>query len=376
MVAQNIFFYFNNIIKFAQTFKRFAQTFDYENKTPIDCRMRKNTSLKDIANHLGVSVSLVSYVVNGHAKEKRVGDEVAKKILSTAKKLHYQPNQIAKSLKTNKTHTIGLIVADINYGFTTGVTRAVEAAAKKNNYTVIIGNTHEDIQSMNELIQAFINRLVDGLIIAGVEHSENCIKMLKNREIPFVLIDRNFPKVKANFIGIDNYQVAYQATEYLISRQFEKIAFINYQTSFFHLHERDRGYLQALKDHGYKIEKSLHRKIRKTHFSSDVKTAIKELTAKNIACDAIFFATDTLSIAGLKNLIELNVNIPGDVSILSFDASNTFDLFNCPITHFKQPLEEMGLRAVDLLFDVMEKNKKPKQINLESTFVAGKSCGE
>jgi LacI family transcriptional regulator len=338
--------------------------------------MRKNTSLKDIANHLGVSVSLVSYVVNGHAKKKRVGDEVAKKILSTAKKLHYQPNQIAKSLKTNKTHTIGLIVADINYGFTTGVTRAVESAAKKNNYTVIIGNTHEDIQTMNELIQAFINRLVDGLIIAGVEHSENCIKMLKEREIPFVLIDRNFPKVRANFIGIDNYKVAYQATEYLIKCNFKKIAFINYQTSFFHLHERDRGYLQALKDHGYKVDKDLHRKIRKTHFNSDVKTAVKDLAVGNLSCDVIFFATDTLSITGLKNLIELNVKVPEDISILSFDASTAFDLFKSPITHFKQPLEDMGIRAVELLFEVMEENKRAKQINLESTFVAGKSCGE
>jgi LacI family transcriptional regulator len=338
--------------------------------------MRKNTSLKDIANQLGVSVSLVSYVVNGHAKKKRVGDEVAKKILSTAKKLHYQPNQIAKSLKTNKTHTIGLIVADINYGFTTGVTRAVEAAAKKSNYTVIIGNTHEDIQTMNELIQAFMHRLVDGLIIAGVEHSENCIKMLKDREIPFVLIDRNFPKVKANFIGIDNYQVAYQATEYLIIRDFKNIAFINYQTSFFHLHERDRGYLQALKDHGYKIDKALQRKIRKTNFNSDLKAAIKDLVAGESACDAIFFATDTLAITGLKNLIELNISVPDDISILSFDASNTFDLFKCPITHFKQPLEEMGKRAVEVLFGVMEENKRAKQINLESTFVAGKSCRE
>src|ERR1700676_490082 len=116
--------------------------------------MRKNVSLKDIASQLGVSASLVSYVLNGHAEKKRVGDEMAKKIIATAKKLHYQPNQIAKSLKTNKTHTIGLIVADIHYRFTTGVTRAIEAAAKKSNYTVFIGNTHEDLQTLSELIQA------------------------------------------------------------------------------------------------------------------------------------------------------------------------------------------------------------------------------
>jgi LacI family transcriptional regulator len=336
--------------------------------------MKKNVSLKDIANQLGVSVSLVSYVLNGHAKEKRVGVEVAKKITATAKKLHYQPNQIAKGLKTNKTHTIGLIVADINYGFTTGVTRAVEAAAKSNNYTVIIGNTHEDLQTMEELVQAFMNRLVDGLIIAAVEHSEECIKLLKSREIPFVLIDRNFPKVKANFIGIDNCLTAYRATEYLIGRKFRNIAFVNYQTAFFHLHERDRGYLQALSDHGMKVAKNAHRRIRKAHFPADVKNTMQQLVKSG--CDVIFFATDTLAIAGLKNLVQMNLKVPRDISVLSFDASTSFDLFECPVSHFKQPLEEMGLAAVELLFEVMNNNKKLEQVYLESVFVPGHSCGE
>ncbi|MDP9042320.1 MAG: LacI family transcriptional regulator [Bacteroidota bacterium] len=337
--------------------------------------MKKNVSLKDIAAELGVSPSLVSYVLNGHAKKKRVADDVAQRVIATAKKLHYHPNQIAKSLKTNKTHTIGLIVADIHYRFTTGVTRAIEAAAKKNNYTVFIGNTHEDLQTLSELIQALIQRQVDGLIIAAVENSEQIIKYLKGREVPFVLIDRNFPKVKTNFIGIDNYRVAYKATDYLIRRRFKCIAFINYQTSFFHLHERDRGYLQALKDGGVEPDPGLHKKIRKSHYSDDVKNAIAELVSHSSSCDAIFFATDTLAITGLKNIIDLKVRVPGDMAVISFDESETFGLFECPVTHFKQPLEEMGIAAVDLLFDVMKEGKR-KQILLESKLVVGKSCGE
>ncbi len=339
--------------------------------------MKKNVSLKDIALELGVSVSLVSYVLNGHSEKKRVGEAVSKKILATAKKLHYQPNQIAKSLKTRKTHTIGLIVADgdnVNYNFTTGITRAVEAAAKARNYTVFIGNNHEDLQILTELVQAFTHRQVDGLIIAGVEDCSALVKSLRDREMPFVLIDRIFPKVKTNFIGVDNFQMAYAGTEYLFKRKFRRIAFMNYETSFFHLHERDRGYRQALADNGIKPDKKLELKVRKTHFAEDVRKHVKTIAGG--AGEVIFFATDTLAINGIRFLVEMGYKIPADVSVLSFDASNAFDLFSCPVTHFQQPMEQMGEDAVKLLFDAMDEIKPPRQIQLLAAFVPGKSCGE
>ena len=338
--------------------------------------MKKNISLKDVANEVGVSASLVSYVLNGHAKEKRVGDEIAKKVLKTAEKLNYVPNQIAKSLKTKKSHTIGFIVGEIYYRYTTGITRSIEFRAKKNGYTVIIGNSHEDLLTLRELIEVMINRQVDGLIIVAAEKAEDEIKYLKKRDIPFVLIDRNYPKAKTNFIGIDNYKVAYNATEYLIKQKRKNIAFINYDTTFFHLKERDRGYLQALKDYKLEGNKTLHKQIRKNHFGEDIKQAITELTCGKVPCDAAFFATDTLAIHGLKNLVDSKVDIPGEMAVFSFDESEAFALFNCPITHYKQPLEQIGEAAVNLLFEIMNDMKHDEQICLDSTLVVGKSCGE
>jgi len=338
--------------------------------------MKKNVSLKDIANHLGVSASLVSYVLNGHAEKKRVGDEVAKKIIATAEKLNYQPNHIAKSLKTKKSQTIGLIVGDIHYRYTTGITRAVESEAKKNHYTVIIGNSHEDLQTLSELIHVLINRQVDGLIIVAAEKAEAEIGYIKKREVPFVLIDRNFPGISASFIGIDNFLIAYKATEYLIKQGRSHIAFVNYNTSFFHLQERNRGYFQALNDNELHAKNSLHKEIRKSNYEEDVKHAISSLTSGAVLCDAIFFATDTLAITGLKNLVDLKINVPRDLSVFSFDESDSFALFGCPITHYRQPLEDIGKSAVNLLFDIMNDNKIVKQKLLESKLVKGKSCGE
>lgn len=338
--------------------------------------MKKNVSLKDIANEVGVSASLVSYVLNGHAKEKRVGEEIANRVLKTAAKLKYVPNQIAQSLKTKKSHTIGFIVGEIYYRYTTGITRSIESKAKENGYTVIIGNSHEDLLTLRELINVFINRQVDGLIIIAAEKAEQEINYLKEREIPFVLIDRNYPKVKTNFIGIDNYKVAYNAVEYLVKCKRKNIAFVNYNTTFFHLKERDRGYFQAVKDFRLNNKKSLHKRIRKKFFGEDLNQAIGELVSRDAPCDAIFFATDTLAIQGLKMLMEYKIEMPDDIAVFSFDESEAFTLFHCPITHYRQPLEEIGNKAVDLLLDILAGNKHNEQICLESRLVIGKSCGE
>jgi LacI family transcriptional regulator len=338
--------------------------------------MKKSVSLKDIAREVGVSASLVSYVLNGHAKEKRVGDEIAKKVIKTAQRLNYVPNQIAKSLKTKKSHTIGFIVGEIYYRFTIDITRSIESEAKKNGYTVIIGNSHEDLLTLRELIDVLINRQVDGLIIIAAEKAEAEVEYLQKREIPFVLIDRNFPTIKTNFIGIDNCKVAYKATEYLIKSKRKSIAFVNYSTSFFHLQERNRGYFEALKHYKLRCDKSLHKEIRKSSFNEDMKQAVIELTSGTVPCDAMFFATDTLAINGLKNLVELKVNIPDDIAVFSFDESEAFALFHVPITYYRQPLEEIGKSAVNLLFEIMNDITHTEQISLESTLVMGKSCGE
>lgn len=140
--------------------------------------MKKRVSLNDVAKHLGVSAALVSYVLNNKAEEKRVGRDIAAKIRITADELNYRPNHIAKSLKTNKTHTIGLVVADIKYHFTTGVTYAIEKEAQKNNYTVIVGSSHENCEKFTELMTVFIDRQVDGLILIAVEKTEPQIAYL------------------------------------------------------------------------------------------------------------------------------------------------------------------------------------------------------
>src|ERR1700761_773902 len=178
--------------------------------------MSKKTSLKDIAKHVGVSTALVSYVLNDLAEEKRGGQEMALKIRAAAKALHYTPNQIARSLKIRKTNSIGVIVADINYRFTSGVTKAIEAECQRYGYTVIYGGSEEDARRFDTLVHLLVDRQVDGLILVPVEGCEDSIAYIRKQEVPFVFIDRILPKMEANIITIDNAPAAHRAVKQLI----------------------------------------------------------------------------------------------------------------------------------------------------------------
>lgn len=336
----------------------------------------KKVNLKDIAEYVGVSTALVSYVLNGQAVEKQVNKATAERITKAAETLNYQPNQIAKSLKTKKTHTIGLIVADINFRFSTGITKSIEEEAKKNNYTVIYGSSNDSAEKFAKLVNVLVNRRVDGLILIPTEGSENEIEVLQRSGIPFVLVDRYFPGIQCNYIALDNHKAAYNATQYLIDQGHSRIAFINYRTTFFHLLERNRGYLDALKDNGLHFQPSWLQMVDNNNLENNVAASLDQFLNGTEPCDAAFFATDTLTINGLKYLNKKKVSVPGKISVLSFDESDAFDLFYTPITFSRQPLTEMGSLAVNNLIALMDGSERLEQISLEAELIAGASCRE
>lgn len=336
----------------------------------------RRVSLKDIALEVGVSTSLVSYVLNNKEEEKRIGKEIANKIRKTAKKLNYRPNQIAKSLKISKTHTIGLVVASLDYRFTNGIVSAVEAEARSKHYTVLLGSSDEDPKKFSDLINALIHRQVDGLILFAVENSERLIKYLKKMEVPFVLIDRILPAIKTNLVALDNFKATYLSITHIIKTGHKRIGFINLKNSMYHLHERTRGYNQAMKDNKLAVKAGWYKEVNEKHLKEELCLAIKKMVKPPLSCDAIFFATEYLTIAGLKFLNHLNIKVPEQVAVMSFDESEVFELFYCPITHSRQPLEQMGKAAMQTLIQAMSDKKTVKQILLESDIIIKKSCGE
>lgn len=335
--------------------------------------MSKKVSLKDIATKVGVSTATVSYVLNGLEKEKRVGVEVAKKIKDAARELNYMPNQIARSLRKGSTNTIGLIVADIANPFFGQLARIVEDEAIKHNYTVIFGSSDEDCVKSEALIDTFVNRQVDGFIIVPSEGCKSQINSLISREVPLVLIDRYLPQLNTSYVVLDNFSAVYHAVTHLVEKGHRRIGMVAYENSLMHMSERIRGYTEAMIDH--QIEKEIHvEKIAYNLTRNETEQIIGDMLMDRKS-DALIFATNALSIAGLYAVKNIRKKVPEELALIGFDGNEAFDFFESPLTYIKQPLEQMGRESVRILLDEMKGNTKKQQIQMTSKLITRASCG-
>ena len=331
-----------------------------------------NVSIKNIAQSVGASITTVSLVLNG--KEKggkggRVGDEMAEKIRRVAKEMNYEPNNLARGLRMGQSQTIGLIVADISNSFFANLAFHIQEHAEKFDYSVIITNTNESDHKMKKMMNVLKNRQVDGFIIVPTENGELFITDLIKRNIPVVLVDRSFFGMNVSSVTVDNYGASKEAVNSLIEQGCKKIGFVTYKSSLQHVLERRRGYVVALSDAGIYNE-SFIKEVDYSFLSNDVNIAVDSLLLKEKNIDGIFFATNTLSMMGIKRLMNLNFNIPGDIKVVCFDKSEAFDFINFPIPYIQQPISEMGKNAVEILIEIIsQKLSITRSVSLKANLI-------
>jgi LacI family transcriptional regulator len=338
--------------------------------------MKKKVSLKDVAEHLGVSTALVSYVMNNKEKKARVSAEMADKVRKAAALLNYQPNLIAKSLKSGKTNTIGLIVADISNPFFSGIARVIEDEAKKAGYVVLFGSSDESEEKSQNLIDVFLNRQVDALIITAAENTEQQIRDLTRKNIPVVMVDRYFAGLDTDSVHIDNYQAAYKAVEQLIHNGRRRIAMMSYDTTLQHMQDRRNGYKDALRDNGIRFNSNWLKKASYKNIPEEVSREIDELISPDLKVDGFFFATNSLAVESLKRINEFDIKVPDDLAIISFDEREAFDFFYSPITYVNQSVASIGKEAVKLAISrINDYSKKPSEVVVQARLVIRESCG-
>ena len=339
----------------------------------------KKTSLNDIAQQLGVSKTLVSLVLNGKAREHRISDEVCKKVENLAKELNYKPNQIAKGLRTGKTNTIGLMIADIANPFFGKLGREIEKEAAIHGYRVIFCSSDENAENSREQIEMLQQGQVDGFIIAPPANSENQILSLKRSKTPFVLIDRHFPDIETDYIVVDNVKASYEAVSHLISKGYRKIACITLNVHLNNMNQRVLGYKQALIDNNIPVDEELIKMMPFSHEKDAVVSAVKQLFEENNRkANAVFFATSKLGIMGIETIHSMELNIPGDIAVVSFDDPDAYKISQPPISAIAQPLKEIGHESVKLLLDLMNNkraNNDVRKIVLKANFIPRKSSG-
>ena len=265
--------------------------------------MNKKVSLKDIAAAVGVSTALVSYVLN-NKKEGRISKEVAAKIRAVAAAMNYRANQIARSLKTSRTNTIGLILADIANPFSAALARVIEDVADQHGYTVIFGSSDEHPDKYRKILDALVNRQADGLILSPPEHAQAQIKELQQQQMPFVLIDRYFPGIDTNHVILDNYKAAFDATVHLIDSGHKMIGMINYASDLFHLQERTRGYQSALSEKGILTENNYLRLVASSNIKADTENAVANLLSGPVPAGALLFGSNIIAMHAVKYIKE------------------------------------------------------------------------
>lgn len=328
-----------------------------------------SATLKDIAAYTGAGVSTVSVVLNGKGAENRISEEMIKKIKDAAEHLNYRPNMLARNLRKGETKTIGFVISDVSNAFFNKLARSVEAEALKHGYHVFIVGSDENDERCIEVIDTFLNLKMDGLILASTQGIENKIQQLKEQKIPFVLVDRYFPKVETNYVVMNNWQAAYDATEYLIKKGKKRIATFSYKTNFFHMAERMNGYKTALKNNGIRFDKRLVPEVPFLGIEEeDIKKNIQYLVEEH-NIDAIFFQTNRTALPGITALYELNYKIPDEVSVVCFDDNEFFKLLNPKITSLIQPIAEMGMESVRILIDEI-KNKRVNRMKSKTVFTS------
>lgn len=320
---------------------------------------------------VGVSPALVSMVLNGKAKQYRIRDEVAKKVVETAKEMNYAPNLVAKTLRSGKTQLIGLIVTDISNPFYSAIARIVEDRASELNYTVLISSTDENLENTERLVDVLLNKGVDGLILVPCDGSRKLAQRLYDSNFPTVLLDRYFPGIDLNSSCLDNYKATEFATNHLLEQGYKNIALIAYNTEMHHILDRISGYEDAMKNAG--LNAYVHvKRVNILDPKPDIREALQELIYKE-KVEAVLFLTNMLATNGLYCLNEMEITIPKDLAIIGFNGNDAFNLFYSPVTYVRQPIEQIAKGAIDILIKSIKKNNYKSKLFLEPELVIQQS---
>lgn len=327
---------------------------------------------KDVAERAGTSPAVVSYVLNGSLRPVAPGTRA--RVLKAVEELNYRPNRIARSLRMNKTMTIGLVSPDASNPFFAELSNAIEDAAFKRGYTILIGNSAEDLDRQGRYLDAFAGHQVDGLLLVpALGTTEDQVGHIP-RDRPLVLIDRSLPGTTLPRVLVDNRDGAARATEHLFEHGRTRIACIAGPADSSPSSERVAGFLATVRAHRHLADASDI--VRHGPFGrhSGYLAALDLLEGRRV--DALFATSDEQAFGVLRAIFELGLTCPRDVAVVSFDGIAGSAYTVPSLTSIAQPFSSIGTAAIGLLLDLIEKRAPAQPLTeLKSELVRRGSCG-
>ncbi len=315
----------------------------------------KRVSIKDIAERAGVSISLVSFVLNGKSKEHRVGEEIAEQITRIAEEMRYVPNMVARGLRSGRTYTLGFIIPDPEAPYFAKLSGIIEKEAAVRGYSIMMGSTGENDTRASGVIELLRSRGVDGIIAAPNHGSREEIERVASEGVPIIMVDRLYGDSGIAAVTLDNSKAAYEATRGLIARGYRNIKAVTYKSGLEHINDRVEGYRAALADEGLPSEV----------FSADYYNRregiggwLASVMSGGDRPDALLFMADILCVDGIIELTRAGYEIPRDTAVISFDKNDAFDLFRVPISYIEQPHDRFAEAAVGTLLKAITENEE------------------
>jgi len=328
--------------------------------------------LKDIARELNVSVITVSKALRGNTD---ISEATRQRILTRVKELDYQPNMTARGLATGHSYIVGLIVPDLLNPFFTELAKSLGGALRNQSYGLILASSEDDPEVEKSEIRMMLARGVDALLIASCQQMLEGFMNVHNQGTPFVLLDRPFPHLRANFVGTDDFAGGKLATEHLIQLGRRRLAYIG-SPDLSPAADRYRGFRVALRDNDIELRKDLVLSLPNEEGTGDnmgyemMRTLLKRQSRPN----GVFCHNDVVAIGAMKATLDASLSIPGDIAFVGFDNVKYSKYLQIPLTSVDQSTQQLGQTAAQLALDLIAKKAgKPKTILLAPTLVVRES---
>lgn len=337
-------------------------------------KKRGTITIKDVARKAGVSPSTVSRVIS---KNPKISEDTSNRVMKIMDELGYYPNEIARSLVKQKSGSIGVIMPTTSEDvllnpFFPEALRGIVKGASKTGYDLLL-STNSDKNEELKAVQNFIRgSKVDGIILMSSKINDECINYLCSLDFPFSLIgtpDKNLERI--NHVDNDNYMAAYELTTYLAKLGRKKIAIIAGEKELMVTQKRVEGYEKALSESNLIYDKDL---VFTGSFDEVTGYKYGEIIGySENRPDGIIITDDLVAYGTLKAFEAVNIRVPDDIAIASFNNSRLASYANTPITSVDINAALLGLEAVNLLVDAMESGVRGKRTITPYTIYKRKS---
>lgn len=300
---------------------------------------KKKSTIKDIANVLGITPSAVSKALNNHP---RISKKTKDAVIQVAENLNYQPNHIATALRKGKSNLVGVIIPRANSNFFSSIIERMEEVLNKKGYNVIITQSNESYEKECNSIEALLFTQVDGIIASMANETVNLdyYNKIKQKGVPLILFDRGENDLNVDYIGIDDYNSSHMVIDHLVEQGCKRIAHIGGYSHTRIYKNRIKGYIDALEKHNFPFEKDLIYECNLRQ--SDGRSIMKKLLSLPKKPDGIYVSGDYAALGALEVLKQQNVRIPEDMALVGFSNEPFSAVVSPPISSIEQHSEKIG----------------------------------